>query len=57
LGQLKSMKKSRPVNAIEEQLEKVKVNARAKVGHPFRLIKYRLAHRKVHQRGQVRSTT
>ena len=38
-GQRRAMDKSRPVNALREQLEKLKASIRAKVEHPFRVIK------------------
>ena len=38
-GQRKAMDKSRPINALKEQFEKLKANIRAKVEYPFRVIK------------------
>ena len=46
-GQRKAMDKSKPVNALKEQREKVKASIRAKVEHPFRVIKCQFGHRKV----------
>jgi IS5 family transposase len=49
--QRKAMDKSRPVNSLSEQLEKLKASIRAKVEHPFRVIKCQFEHRKVRYRG------
>jgi transposase, IS5 family len=56
-GQRKVMDKSRPVNALKEQLEKVKASIRAKVEHPFRVIKCQFGHRKVRYRGLAKNTS
>lgn len=54
-GQCKAMDKSEPVNALSEKLEKHKVSIRAKVEHPFRVIKCQFARRKVRYRGLPRT--
>jgi IS5 family transposase len=50
-GQRRVMDKSRAINALKEQLEKIKASIRAKVKHPFRVIKRQFGHRKVRYRG------
>lgn len=55
--QRKAMDKSRPVHALREQLEKLKTSIRAKVEHPFRVIKCQFGHRKVRYRGLARNTS
>ena len=57
LGQRITMDMSRPVNALREQLEKLKASIRATVEHPFRVIKCQLGHRKVRYRGLSKSTS
>ena len=56
-GQRKAMDKSRPVNALREQLEKLKGRIRAKVEHPFRVIKCQFGHLKVRYRGLAKNTS
>jgi transposase, IS5 family len=56
-SQRKAMDKSKPVNALKEQLEKVKSSIRAKVEHPFRVIKCQFGHRKVRYRGLAKNTS
>ncbi len=56
-GQRKAMDKSKPINALKEQLEKVKASIRAKVEHPFRVIKCQFGHRKVRYRGLAKNTS
>jgi IS5 family transposase len=50
-GQRKAMDTSKPVNALKEQLDKVKASIRAKVEHPLQVIKCQFGHRKVRYRG------
>ena len=56
-GQRKAMDKRRPVNALREQLEKLKASIRAKVEHPFRVIKCQFGHSKVRYRGLAKNTS
>jgi len=49
-GQRKAMDKSKPINALKEQLDKVKARIRAKVEHPCRVIKSQFGHRKTRYR-------
>ena len=57
LSQRKAMDKSKPINALKEQLEKLKASIRAKVEHPFRVIKCQFGHRKVRYRGLAKNTS
>jgi len=56
-GQRKAMDKSKPVNVLKEQLEKVKASIRAKVEHPFRVIKCQFGHRMVRYRVLAKNTS
>ena len=56
-GQRRAMDKSRASNALKEKLEKVKASIRAKVEHPFRVIKCQFGHRKVRYRGLAKNTS
>ena len=56
-GQRKAMDKSKPVNALREQLEKLKASIRAKAEHPFRVIKCQFGHRKARYRGLAKNTS
>lgn len=56
-GKRKAMDKSKPINALKEKLEKVKASIRAKVEHPFRVIKCQFGHRKVRYRGLPKNTS
>ena len=48
--------KADPNDAIAEQLEHVKARIRAKVEHPFRVIKRQFGHMKVRYRGLAKNT-
>jgi IS5 family transposase len=50
------MDKSKPANALREQLEKLKASIRAKVEHPFHVIKCQFGHHKARYRGLVKNT-
>jgi IS5 family transposase len=56
-GQRKAMDKSKPNNALKEQLEKVKASIRSKLEHPFRVIKCQFGYRKVRYRGLAKNTS
>lgn len=45
-----------PIDALQEQLEQVKAKIRAKVEHPFRVIKCQFGHVKVRYRGLRKNT-
>ena len=55
-GQRKDLDKSKLVNAIKEQLEKVKASIRTKVEHLFRVIKCQFGHRNPRYRGLAKNT-
>lgn len=55
-SQRRLLEKSDPRDAIAEQLEHVKARIRAKVEHPFRVIKHPFGHMKVRYRGLAKNT-
>ncbi len=55
-GKRRPLDKSDPRDAIAEPLEHVKARIRAKVEHPFRVIKRQFGHMKVRYRGLARNT-
>ena len=55
-GKHRSLDKTTPVNWLVEQLEKLKASTRAKVEHPFRLIKCKFRYRKVRYKGLAKNT-
>src|SRR3990167_1374311 len=55
-GKRKVLDKSTPRGAILDQLEQVKARIRAKVEHPFRVIKHQFGHVKVRYRGLAKNT-
>ena len=55
-GKRRVLDKSTPMGAIMEQLEKTKASIRAKVEHPFRVIKRQFGHVKVRYRGLAKNT-
>ena len=55
-GKRKVLDKSTPMGAILDQLEQAKARIRAKVEHPFRVIKRQFGHVKVRYRGLVKNT-
>ena len=44
-------KENKPIDALIEQVEKIKASIRAKVEHPFRVIKRQFGYTKVRYRG------
>lgn len=50
-GQRRALDRGRPVDALVDQLERLKAGIRAKVEHPFRVIKRQFGHDKVRYRG------
>ncbi len=56
-GQRRAMDKGRASNALKEQLERIKASIRAKVEHPFRVIKCQFGHRKARYRGLAKNTS
>lgn len=57
LGKRKAQDKSTPMGAILDELERVKARMRAKVEHPFRVIKRQFGNVKVRFRGLAKNTT
>jgi IS5 family transposase len=55
-GKRKVLDKSSPMGAIMDKLEKTKASIRAKVEHPFRVIKRQFGHVKVRYRGLAKNT-
>ena len=55
-GKRKALYKSSPMEAILEKLEKTKASIRAKVEHPFRVIKRQFGYAKVRYRGLAKNT-
>ncbi len=52
-GKRKTLNKSDPHDAITEQIEKIKAGVRAKIEHPFRVIKRQFGYVKTRYRGIV----
>jgi IS5 family transposase len=55
-GKRWALKKTKTVDALIDKLEKLKASIRAKVEHPFRLIKCQFGYRKTRYRGLVKNT-
>ena len=55
-GKSRVLDKSTPMGAIMDQLEQAKARIRAKVEHPFRVIKRQFGHMKVRYRGLAKNT-
>ncbi len=55
-GKRKTLNKSDPHDAITEQIEKIKAGVRAKVEHPFRVIKRQFGYVKTRYRGLAKNT-
>lgn len=55
-GKRKALDKSTPMGTIMDKLEQVKASIRAKVEHPFRVIKRQFGHVKVRYRGLAKNT-
>jgi transposase, IS5 family len=55
-GKRKVLDKNTPLGAITEQIEKMKASIRAKVEHPFRVIKRQFGFTKVRYRGLKKNT-
>ena len=49
-------KDNKPIDALIEQVEKIKASIRAKVEHPFRVIKRQFGYTKVRYRGLMKNT-
>ena len=55
-GKRKALDRSTPMGAVMDRLEHVKASIRAKVEHPFRVIKRQFGHVKVRYRGLAKNT-
>lgn len=55
-GKRKALDKNTPMGAVMDKLEHVKASIRAKVEHPFRVIKRQFGHVKVRYRGLAKNT-
>ena len=55
-GKRRALDKTRKVDALVDQLEQIKTSIRAKVEHPFRVIKRQFGHLKVRYRGLAKNT-
>ncbi len=55
-GKRKVLDKTHPVQSVIEQIERLKASIRAKVEHPFRVIKRQFGHVKVRYRGLRKNT-
>ena len=55
-GKRRALDKGSPLGAVLDQLEHVKARIRAKVEHPFRVIKRQFGHVKVRYRGLAKNT-
>ena len=55
-GKRKALDRSTPMGAVMDKLEHVKASIRAKVEHPFRVIKRQFGHVKVRYRGLAKNT-
>ncbi len=55
-GKRRALKKSKTVDALIDKLEKIKASIRAKVEHPFRVIKCQFGYRKTRYRSLVKNT-
>ena len=55
-GKRRALKKDTPMGALLEQLEQTKASIRAKVEHPFRVIKRQFGYAKVKYRGLAKNT-
>jgi len=55
-GKRKLLDKADPMDALTNQVERIKASIRAKVEHPFRIIKRQFGHVKVRYRGLAKNT-
>jgi IS5 family transposase len=55
-GKRKLLDKSKLIDNLSDQLERTKASIRAKVEHPFRVIKRQFGHVKVRYRGLAKNT-
>ena len=55
-GKRRTLDPAKPIEALTEQLERVKAGIRARVEHPFRVVKRQYGHVKVRYRGLAKNT-
>ena len=55
-GKRRALDKANPIDALSENIEKLKASIRAKVEHPFRVIKRQFGFMKVRYRGLTKNT-
>ena len=55
-GKRRALDKDNAIHAVAENIEKLKASVRAKVEHPFRVIKRQFGHVKVRYRGLKKNT-
>ena len=55
-GKRKALDKSKPIDALNDKIEEIKAEVRAKVEHPFRVIKRQFGFVKVRYRGLRKNT-
>jgi IS5 family transposase len=55
-GKIKALKIKTAIGALKERMEKLKASVRAKVEHPFRVIKCQFGYRKTRYRGLAKNT-
>ena len=55
-GKRRQLDLAKPIEALTEQLERVKAGIRARVEHPFRVLKRQFGHVKVRYRGLAKNT-
>ncbi|AVT12716.1 transposase, partial [Paracidovorax avenae] len=55
-GKRRLLDPAKPIEALTQQLERVKAGIRARVEHPFRVLKRQFGHAKVRYRGLVKNT-
>jgi IS5 family transposase len=56
-GKRKALDKTNASQALTDRIEKIKASTRAKVEHPFRVIKCQFGHRKTRYRGLAKNTS
>ena len=56
-GKRKALDKTKAINALTDRIEMIKASIRAKVEHPFRVIKCQFGHRKTRYRGLAKNTS
>ena len=55
-GKRKVLDKTQPLGRLMDEFEKLKASIRAKVEHPFRVVKRQFGHVKVRYRGLAKNT-